>query len=555
MKFTHFQSNIDSYELPKRFTFPFYYEPHPLCLLAAEQLQEHIQKQTDWVHNFGLSDDKDGAIGKMFGVLVVQKNDGEVGFLSAFSGKLADGNHHAGFVPPVFDMLTEGSFFNEGMEALNKMSQEIDELEKNETYLILKKQLKAETAVSIEEVRNKKSELKNNKLIRRKKRTENKDVLNEEEYSLLLSQLENESKKDHFELKDLKKKWKSQLNKTQIQFDELNKEINDLKNKRKNKSNDLQQQLFNNYNFLNQYGVNKNLQEIFAHTSFITPPSAAGECTAPKLLQYAFKHKLKPLAMAEFWWGIAPDSEIRKHKHFYPACRGKCEPILHHMLEGIPLEDNPVMIYAAENKKITTIYEDDDLLIINKPSGLLSIPGKTIQDSVWLRMKHQFPKATGPLVVHRLDMSTSGLMVVAKTKEIHKALQSQFIKRTVKKRYVALLDGILEKNEGHIDLPLRPDYEDRPRQLVCYEHGKRARTNWKVTNRKNGKTKIHFHPITGRTHQLRVHAAHHLGLDMPIVGDDLYGKKGERLHLHAEWIEFDHPRTKEQVAFQINPNF
>jgi tRNA pseudouridine32 synthase/23S rRNA pseudouridine746 synthase len=554
MKFTHFKSSIDSYELPERFTFPFYYEPHPLCLLATEQLQEHIQTQTEWTHNFGL-EGSEGAIGKMFGVLIVQKSDNEIGFLSAFSGKLADSNHHAGFVPPVFDMLTEGSFFNEGMKAANIMTQAIAVLENEEEYVRLKTQLKTETSLSAEEVKNKKVINKNNKLNRREKRAINKDVLSEEEYNLLLDKLGHESRQDHFELRDLKAEWKLKLNEIQINFDQLNNKIIDLKEVRRSKSNDVQQRLFSNYNFLNKDGITKNLKEIFSHTSFATPPSAAGECAAPKLLHYAFKNGLRPVAMAEFWWGVSPAPEIKKHKQFYSACRGKCEPILHHMLEGMSLEDNPMMMYDGETKKITTVYEDDELLIINKPTEFLSVPGKVIKDSVWMRMKHKYPEATGPLIVHRLDMSTTGLMIIAKTKEAHKEIQSQFINRKIKKRYIALLDGVVEEDEGYINLPLRQDYEDRPRQLVCHEHGKRARTSWNVLERKENTTKIHFHPITGRTHQLRVHAAHHLGLNMPIIGDDLYGKKGDRLHLHAEWIEFDHPKTKERVSFHADADF
>ena len=554
MKFTHFKSSIDSYELPERFTFPFYYEPHPLCLLATEQLQEHIQTQTEWTHNFGL-EGREGAIGKMFGVLIVQNTEGEVGFLSAFSGKLADSNHHAGFVPPVFDMLGEGSFFNEGMAAANIMTQEISVLENEEEYVRLKNELKNKTALSIEAVKNKKLINKNNKLNRREKRAINKDILNEEAFNLLLDKLGHESRQDHFELRDLKAGWKIKLNEIQINFDQLNKKIIDLKNKRKKHSNDIQQRLFSNYIFLNKDGITKSLKEIFSHTSFATPPSASGECAAPKLLHYAFKNGLRPVAMAEFWWGVSPGAEIKKHKQFYSACRGKCEPILHHMLEGMALEDNPMMMYEGETKEIITVYEDEELLIINKPTEFLSVPGKVIKDSVWMRMKHKYPEATGPLIVHRLDMSTTGLMIIAKTKEAHKEIQSQFINRKIKKRYIALLDGIVKEEEGYINLPLRQDYEDRPRQLVCHEHGKRARTSWNVLERKEGNTRIHFHPITGRTHQLRVHAAHHLGLNMPIIGDDLYGKKGDRLHLHAEWIEFQHPKTKERVAFQVDPDF
>ena len=209
----------------------------------------------------------------------------------------------------------------------------------------------------------------------------------------------------------------------------------------------------------------------------------------------------------------------------------------------------------AEGKTVAVVYEDEHMVVINKPSEFFSVPGKNIEDSVALRMRQRYPKATGPLIVHRLDMSTSGLMLIAKTKDVHKRLQYQFVKRLVQKRYVAVLDGLIEEDSGFIDLPLRVDLDDRPRQLVCYEHGKNARTKWEVIERVDGKTRIHFYPITGRTHQLRVHAAHPLGLNTPIIGDDLYGKKGTRLHLHAEWIEFLHPTTKEKMEIEVLAEF
>ena len=259
--------------------------------------------------------------------------------------------------------------------------------------------------------------------------------------------------------------------------------------------------------------------------------------------------------MAEFWWGQSPNSEIKKHGHFYPACRGKCEPILGHMLSGIEMDENPMLTNPALGKELPIVYEDEYLAIFNKPSEFLSVPGKNISDSVYERAKTLYPDAKGPLIVHRLDMSTSGLMLIAKTKEVHQHLQSQFLKRTVKKRYVALLDGIVKIPSGEIYLPLRVDLDDRPRQLVCYEHGKTALTYFETIDTKKRQTKVYFYPVTGRTHQLRVHAAHPLGLNTPIVGDDLYGIKGNRLHLHAESITFRHPISKEVVTFQVDAEF
>ena len=259
--------------------------------------------------------------------------------------------------------------------------------------------------------------------------------------------------------------------------------------------------------------------------------------------------------MAEFWWGASPKSEIRKHKQFYPSCTGKCEPILGHMLKDIVMDENPLLINAAAHKDFEIIYQDEDVLVVNKPEEMLSVPGINITDSVYSRVKNLFPNADGPLIVHRLDMSTSGILILALNKKAHKFLQAQFIKRTIEKRYEALLDGIVITEEGFIDLPLRGDLEDRPRQMVCYEYGKSARTKYKVVGIEDGKTRIHFWPITGRTHQLRMHASHPLGLNCAIVGDDLYGQKNIRLHLHAAYIKFEHPTTKQIITFSCKPNF
>jgi tRNA pseudouridine32 synthase / 23S rRNA pseudouridine746 synthase len=228
---------------------------------------------------------------------------------------------------------------------------------------------------------------------------------------------------------------------------------------------------------------------------------------------------------------------------------------LAHMLQGIDMDPNPMLLNPAEGKDIGTVYEDEDIVVVNKPAEFLSVPGKNIEDSVWMRMKDQLQYVSGPLVVHRLDMSTSGLMIIAKSKEVHKFVQRQFINRKVTKRYVAILDGIVPMDQGLIDLPLRVDLDNRPQQLVCYEHGKSAQTRWEVVGRKDGRTRIHFYPITGRTHQLRVHSAHPLGLNIPIVGDDLYGTKSDRLYLHAEHLEFVHPRTRKLITIQVKPDF
>ncbi len=554
--FISFQEATDKYTLPERFTFPFYYEPHPLSLLAAKELQHHLTTQTEWQHNFGTEATKEeGAIGKMFGVLVVQNQAGELGYLAAFSGKLANANHHKNFVPPVFDMLTDGSFFRVGELLVNEMTAQIQQLESNPDYQAFKTTYDTDKKLAISRITEAKADFKAKKKARKEQRQSAKETLSADKYALLDNELSQASIKAHYYLKDLQKYWANRLKENEAKMAEIAAPLRQLKQKRKAKSNSLQKQLFEAYTFLNAQKENKSLLDIFESTARKTPPSAAGECAAPKLLQYAYLHNLKPVAMAEFWWGQSPKSAVRRHAQFYPSCRGKCEPILGHMLQGLQVDENPMLTNPAEGKTIDIVYEDAQLLVINKPTEFLSVPGKNIQDSVYQRIKDRYPKATGPLIVHRLDMSTSGLMLIAKSEKTHHYLQYQFIKRLVKKRYVALLDGIISADEGVIELPLRVDLDNRPQQLVCYEHGKNAKTEWKVLERKNGTTRIHFFPITGRTHQLRVHAAHPSGLNTPIIGDDLYGVKGERLCLHAEWIEFRHPISKETVQFELAAGF
>lgn len=489
----------------------------------------------------------------MFGVLVVQKANGELGYLSAFSGKLADSNHLPGFVPPVYDMLDQASFFPEGQEQLNQLNRAVKELSADPTAKAALDQLQSDKKQSVEEIKAQKAKMKAGKEERKAIRDQARIDLEEEDARAVREELNQESIREKLQLRDLSLFWKEQVEKSQAAADKYAAAIQQLKEERKALSASLQRQLFESYHFLNSNGEEQSLIDIFKDLPSL--PAAAGECAAPKLLQYAFEHNLKPIVMAEFWWGKSPQSEIRQHGHYYPSCQGKCKPILGHMLKGMEVDDNPMLINPGIGKELTVIHEEESFLVLHKPAGMLSVPGINIKDSVYSRMLERYPKATGPLVVHRLDMATSGLMLIAKTKDTHKALQRQFIKRSIKKRYVALLDGIIEEDEGVIDLPLRVDLDDRPRQVVCYEHGKSGRTLWKVIERKEGQTRIHFHPITGRTHQLRVHSAHAKGLNTPILGDDLYGSKKDRLHLHAERLELQHPITREELSFEVAAEF
>ena len=553
--FNLFKPSISGVQLPEKFTFPFYYAPHLISKIAVKELQEYLESQTDFQHNFGLdSTQTELPVGKMFGVLVVQNKQNEIGYLAAFSGKLADKSLPEKFVPPIFNMRTAGSFYIKGEAAIDEINSQLDVLENNESHLAFKKsakKLNKEIAESLENQRKKMKLSKVNRKLRKKKALL---ILSDLDFKNLTKKLMQESYNDQFLYKELVEYCDSKTTQSNKELSLYENKIITLKKERKEKSIFLQQTLFSKYAFLNQQNELKSLLDIFNNPA-IKPPAGSGECSAPKLLQFAFANDLKPVAMAEFWWGISPNSAIRKHKNYYPACQGRCKPILTHMLDGIKMDANLLLENLSEKQELKIIYEDDVLIIVDKPTEFLSVPGKEIKDSVYTRIKEKYPNATGPLIVHRLDMSTSGILVLTKTKEANKILQSQFINRTIKKRYVALLDGNLAGTSGTIQLPIRVDLDDRPKQLVDFEHGKNAKTNWEIIQRENGKTRVYFYPITGRTHQLRVHAAHKDGLNMPIVGDDLYGEKTNRLHLHAAFIEFLHPSTNKKISFTVEAEF
>ena len=555
LHFQHFKENTSGIEVPDKFTFPFYYEPHPLAIVATKEIQEYLEKQTDFKHEFGLKDTElKNAIGKMFGVLVVKKTDNSLGYLAAFSGKLADKSLPDKFVPPIFNMRTEGSFYIQGEKKIEKFGAEIQLLKKDENYLSLKKSLKKLSKKIEEDLAAQRKKMKTSKLSRRLQKKEAKANLDAANFSILNKKLIQESYNDQFYFKELQEYYFYKIEESKTLLADFENKIIGLMALRKKTSAILQNTLFEKYQFLNQQKETKGLLTIFNNPS-VKPPAGTGDCSAPKLLQYAFQHHLTPIALAEFWWGISPNSEIRKHKNFYPSCLSRCKPILNHMLEGIEMEENLLLKNLTKKEELSVIYEDDDLIIVNKPPEFLSVPGKEIKDSVYTRIKQKYPEATGPLIVHRLDMSTSGIIVLTKTKEANKILQGQFIKRTVKKRYVALLSGKLSKKQGVIKLPLRLDLDDRPRQLVDFMNGKKAETNWNVISKNDTHTRVHFYPITGRTHQLRVHAAHKEGLNTPIKGDDLYGNKQDRLYLHAEFIEFTHPTSRNKISFTVPADF
>lgn len=538
--FHSFQTSIAGIELPRLFTYPFHYTPHPLCVMAAGEVQAYINKQTRWKEEL----DK----GKMFGVLIVRTSNGQTGYLAAFSGNLCGSNSHSFFVPPVYDLLKPDGFFKIEEEQISAINHQIGQLQNCDRYLELQQKMERETASSQQALSEARKVLKAAKEKREQRRLHRP---NENEQAAMIR----ESQYQKAEFKRLERYWKEQISEIKTEMESFSSQIEALKAERRNRSAALQQKLFQQFNFLNAKGETRNLCAIFEETVQKTPPAGAGECAAPKLLQYAYLSGLSPIAMAEFWWGESPKTEIRHHGYYYPSCRGKCEPILRHMLQGLDVEPAPSERYSLSQNMPEILFEDQWLLVLHKPEGVLSVPGKSEEQSIYSLLRARYPEATGPLVVHRLDMATSGLLLAAKTQEVHRHLQAQFENRSIKKRYIALLDGILSEEEGVIDLPICPDYLDRPRQMVNEELGKTAITRYQVMDRKNGQTRIAFFPLTGRTHQLRVHAAHPLGLNCPIVGDELYGRKAERLYLHAEYLEFIHPVSGQRMVIEKKAEF
>ena len=350
-----------------------------------------------------------------------------------------------------------------------------------------------------------------------------------------------------------------EISKLNSELKTLNSPLSTLHSPQKNMSQDLQLWLFRQYRMLNARGEEKDLVEIWHdyHTSpkirkkFPLPPGGTGDCCAPKLLQYAYQHDLKPVCMAEFWWGPSPKSEIRHHGEFYPACRGKCKPVLTWMLQGLDVDPDPEKA-GLPHLHVQIVYEDEALAVLNKPAGMLSVPGRRERYSVVLWAQRKWK---GAMLVHRLDMMTSGLILVAKTEEAYHHLQQQFEAHTVKKKYLALVEGVPEKEHGIIDLPLSSDPINRPRQVVDLEHGKRAITEYRVLQTlDDGSSLLALWPHTGRTHQLRMHCAHPDGLNCPIVGDVLYGHSSDiGLCLQANAITFTHPVTGKKMHFELPP--
>lgn len=531
---TYFDPQPQPGELPERFASPFAHTVHPLARRAADALRERV-------HTLGIDLDAPGA-GKMFGVLVVAGPDGRIGQLAAFSGMLGGSWHVDGFVGPVFDFAARDAVWPAGEAELATIEQRLRTLA--DATLPIRAQLAAIAARHDAAV----AALTTSHAANRARRHEARLVAADGPDAT--HALDQESRRDTAERKRLLAAHHAERAELDARLRRFLDEQAALERLRTERSRVFLVQIHDTYVLANARGERRSLRALFAPDA---PPGGAGDCAAPKLFAHAYREGLRPLAVAEIWVGAPPTTGGRLAGTFYPACRGKCGPILAHMLDGLAADPPPIFgttRIAGDEPRV--IFEDDWLVVVDKPCGLLSVPGRSglLRDSVQTRLRQRYPSATGPLLVHRLDLDASGLLLAAKDSTTHAILQAQFARREIDKRYLAWLDGSVTGERGVIELALRVDVDDRPRQIHDPIHGKPALTEWQVLERANARTKVALCPRTGRTHQLRVHAAHALGLAAPIAGDRLYGTEGPRLLLHAETLTFTHPHTGRRITLE-----
>ena len=525
---------------PERFTDPFRYAPHPLVKEAAGLIIQEIENDPELNEAF--------MEGKMLGVLVVSDNDGRIGYLAGFSGNVGGRSHIDGFVPPIFDLLNPSGHFKAREGEITAINSEIDELQASAHHKSLIDRVSCFEKSRDEEI----SLMKARMDLSRKRREEARRHTDD---PALLSELVRESQFEKAQLKRLKTGWEVKICDIRKELSEIQDRIKELKSRRASMSDELQKWLFCQYIVHNHDGEEKSLCDIFADLG-LTPPGGTGECAAPKLLEHAYRNGLKPLAMGEFWYGESPSTAVRTHGHFYPSCTSKCGPLLGFMMKGLEVEKGTQGTQATAEPII--VHEDSLLIAIDKPSGMPSVPGLDGRVSAY---EFLCRTQTDLHVIHRLDMDTSGILLFAKTAEAAVFMQRQFEEHTIQKTYRAKLSAsasgkkLKAGDKGEISLPLSPDYDERPRQKVDHVQGKTALTTYEVLSvSEDGTAEIIFHPHTGRTHQLRVHAAHTLGLGRPIVGDMLYGgSPAARLHLYAQSITFRHPASP-STLFTITGN-
>ena len=541
-----FEVDLSDVEFPDRFTWPFCYTPHALTKLAFAQLVKDVSDDLDLWQDF--------APGKMLGALVVRDAQGKPGFLATYSGNLPSGREHPYFVPAIVDLLAPGGEYRKGEAAITELNKRLEDMEHSPEYRRLKSHLTTLQQQQMGEMMRLTTDGHLAKVARDKKRREPGVTPAE------LEELNRQSAHRKAEMKRWRAKQRNEIEPLERAVERYEAEMAEMRKLRSTMSDALQRRLFELYVVSNARGERRRVLDVWRehfNRMDVMPPAGTGECCAPKLLQYAYDNGLKPVCMAEMWTCAPPfegKTENRNNGDFCQACEHKCRPLLTFMLQGLDVEPDPLRVMQAA--AIRVVYKDRAVLVVNKPAGMLSVPGRDRPgDSVLERMLLQ-PEFKKLLPVHRLDMATSGLLVFARSEPVQKALQRQFEQGEVDKTYVAVLEGTVTEDEGVIDLPLRPDYELRPRQVVDDgPDGKRAVTHYRVLSRTEGRTRVIFSPLTGRTHQLRVHAAHRRGLGAPIVGDALYGQAGDRLLLHAASITFTHPTTRERMTLKASPTF
>lgn len=537
---------------------PFDYRPDEECEKAFSELLVRLDALKESPNPGDVRFCRELAAGKMLGVIIAEDADGNRHTFYAFSGQIGeDGFNFPGFVAPVFDYLQPDGYFKTREREISQMNMEIRNYEKG-TLRDITDRYEKEKFKRDREIEQFKAVCRLSKRERLRRRGE-RALSNDEEAALI-----RQSQYEKAELHRLKKRVKDELAPYAEELKRAQNHLASLKEKRRRDSETLQQWLFDNFLLLNARGERRSLSEIFASTPMGIPPSGAGECCAPKLLQSAYVQGMRPISIAEYWYGASKEGEVRIHGHHYPACRGKCGPVLGWMLQGLevtpPLgEEHSVTV----RKEPEVVFENEWFCVVEKPSGMLSVPGRREKESVQKWLEERYGAEKEVKVAHRLDQDTSGMIVATFGDEAYRQMQRLFATRQIKKRYVAVLEGDYKEmglpEKGIISLPLSPDWFDRPRQRVDFENGKETITEYEFLDVCEGRSKVAFYPLTGRTHQLRVHAASPHGLQMPIVGDRLYGTSGsnptERLHLHANQISFTFPLDNTSYSFESDSKY
>lgn len=481
--------------------------------------------------------------GRMYGYLIGQDVSGHFHELWAFSGAAAPEVDLTAFAPLPCDVRALSSEFVRGEAKVVALTERIAMVEEGERLSEFRQSLSAIR-------RQAKREIEDQEAVNARRKAA-RDAIRRQAKGSNTQKLTNESQFDRARLRELKQLWKARIAQVEREVSDVEDELHVLRHQRAELSAQLQTFWFEHFTVCNAKGEERSLASIFSEQGLGLPPSGTGECAAPKLLAEAYRRNLNAVSIQEFWWGPSPNVELRRHRQTYAPCRGRCQPLLSFMLKGTEITPGFEPPHPVCTEGLEVLRETADYVVVHKPHGLLSVPGKVHADSVLVRVKERFSHAQGPMIVHRLDQATSGIMVVALTWPAYHHLQRQFLERTVEKRYSALLEGRLTAEEGRIELPLRPDVFDRPRQVVDVTLGKHAVTRWRRLREAGGRTWVNFWPETGRTHQLRVHAAHQEGLNTPIVGDPLYGQANGRLMLFAEALAFDDPATGERIAHHL----